>query len=375
MRGYNCHEEIEIYRTADNLRLKASGDGRPRRGSLPEDWDQPSYLLQLEEKVFRLGNIRTSSFAAARRRERPPQTGRGGFNSRQADFAGRLEKKALRARERRQLVKKIIEEYRLSVKRASALCLLARSLFYYQLRGRDDRAVRQRIKEIASVRVRYGVARIHVLLRREGFRDNFKRVRRIYREEGLNLRLRRPRRNKAAVGRSEQVRLTAPNECWSMDFVSDALFDGRRFRALTIVDNYSRECLEIEIGQSLKAEDVVRVMQRLKLLRGVVAKRIKVDNGSEFISKALDLWAFENKVALDFSRPGKPTDNAFIESFNGSFRDECLNTNWFLSLEDTKEKIGAFKEEYNHFRPHSALGNLTPIEALEKQSKARNSLF
>jgi putative transposase len=241
------------------------------------------------------------------------------------------------------LVKKIIDEYRVSVKRASALCLLARSLFYYQWRGRDDRAVRQRIKEIASVRVRYGVARIHVLLKREGFGDNFKRVRRIYREEGLNLRLRRPRRNKAAVGRSEPVKLTAPNECWSMDFVSDALFDGRRFRALTIVDNYSRECLEIEIGQSLKAEDVVRVMQRLKLLRGVVAKRIKVDNGSEFISKALDLWAFENKVALDFSRPGKPTDNAFIESFNGSFRDECLNTNWFLSLEDAKEKIKALK--------------------------------
>lgn len=157
--------------------------------------------------------------------------------------------------------------------------------------------------------------------------------------------------------------------------VSDALFDGRRFRALTIVDNYSRQCLEIEIGQSLKAEDVVRVMQRIKLVRGTVPKRIKVDNGSEFISKALDKWAFENNVALDFSRPGKPKDNAFIESFNGSFRDECLNVNWFLSLEDAREKIKAFKEEYNNFRPHSALGNLTPIEALEKQSKARNSLF
>jgi putative transposase len=225
------------------------------------------------------------------------------------------------------------------------------------------------------VGVRYGVARIHVLLRREGFGDNFKRVRRIYREEGLNLRLRRPRRNKAAGHRSEIVKLTAANQCWSMDFVSDALFDGRRFRALTLVDNYSRECLEIEVGQSLKGKDVVRVMQRMKLVNGVIPKRIKVDNGSEFISKALDRWAFENKVALDFSRPGKPTDNAFIESFNGSFRDECLNTNWFLSLEDAKEKIKAFKEEYNHFRPHSALGNLTPIEALEKQSKARNSLL
>jgi putative transposase len=225
------------------------------------------------------------------------------------------------------------------------------------------------------VRVRYGVARIHVLLRREGFGDNFKRVRRIYREEGLNLRLRRPRRNKAARHRSETIKLTAANQCWSMDFVSDALFDGRRFRALTLVDNYSRECLEIEVGTSLRGEDVVRVMERMKLTGRVLPQRIKVDNGSEFISKALDKWAYENTVALDFSRPGKPTDNAFIESFNGSFRDECLNVNWFLSLEDAKDKIKAFKEEYNHFRPHTALANLTPIEALEKQSKARNSLL
>ena len=272
-------------------------------------------------------------------------------------------------------MQKLIDEYRVSIKRAAAVCLLARSLVYYKAHGRDDRAVRQRIKEIAATRVRYGMARIHVLLRREGWCDNHKRVRRIYREEGLNLRLRRPRRNKAARHRSEQPPLTAPNECWSMDFVMDALFDGRRFRALTLVDNFSRECLEIEVGASLKGEDVVRVMKRIKLLRGIVPKRIKVDNGSEFISKALDRWAYQNKVALDFSRPGKPTDNAFIESFNGSFRDECLNVNWFLSLEDAREKIQAFKEEYNHFRPHSALGNLTPIEALDRHPKARNSLL
>jgi putative transposase len=214
-----------------------------------------------------------------------------------------------------------------------------------------------------------------VLLRREGWRDNHKRTRRIYLEEGLNLRHRRPRRSKAAAHREQHPALTSPNECWSMDFVSDALFDGRRFRALTIVDNYSRECLEIEVGQSLKGEDVVRVMERVKFTRGVVPSRIKVDNGSEFISKALDKWAYENGVALDFSRPGKPTDNAFIESFNGSFRDECLNVNWFLSLEDAREKIQAFKEEYNHFRPHSALGNLTPAEALSRHDEARKSLL
>jgi putative transposase len=155
----------------------------------------------------------------------------------------------------------------------------------------------------------------------------------------------------------------------------DALFDGRRFRALTLVDNYSRECLEIEVGASLKGEDVVRVMERMKLLKGIVPQRIKVDNGSEFISKALDFWAHENNVTLDFSRPGKQADNAFIESFNGSFRDECLNVNWFLSLEDAKEKIQTFKDEYNHFRPHSALGNLTPVEALSQHPKSPKILL
>jgi putative transposase len=273
-------------------------------------------------------------------------------------------------------VKKLIDQYRVSIRRASAVCFIARSLIYYKLQGpRDDRAIRARIKEIAATRVRYGIARIHVLLRREGWTDNHKRTRRIYLEEGLNLRHRRPRRNKAAAHREKHPQLTSANECWSMDFVADALFDGRRFRALTIVDNYSRECLEIEVGQSLKGEDVVRLMERMKLTRGDVPRRIKVDNGSEFISKALDKWAYENDVILDFSRPGKPTDNAFIESFNGSFRDECLNVNWFLSLEDAKEKIRAFKEEYNHFRPHSALGNLTPIEALERHRKSSKTLL
>ena len=273
-------------------------------------------------------------------------------------------------------MKKLIEQYRVSIRRACRVCLTARSLVYFKLQGpRDDRAIRARIKEIAETRVRYGFTRIHVLLRREGWRDNHKRTYRIYKEEGLNLRSKRPRRNKAAAHRENPPPLTSANQCWSMDFVMDALFDGRRFRALTIVDNYSRECLEIEVGQSLKGEDVVRVMERMKLVRGVVPRRIKVDNGSEFISKTLDKWAYENNIILDFSRPGKPTDNAFIESFNGSFRDECLNVNWFLSLEDAREKIQAFKEEYNHFRPHSALGNLTPIEALDRRPKSSKSLL
>jgi putative transposase len=158
-----------------------------------------------------------------------------------------------------------------------------------------------------------------------------------------------------------------------MDFVCDSLFNGRRFRALTIADNFSRECPAIEVGQSIKGEDVVAVMDRLVEERGA-PDRIQCDNGSEFISRVLDKWAYENGVTMDFSRPGKPMDNAMIESFNGSFRDECLNVNWFLSIEDAREKIELWRIEYNDFRPHSSLGDLTPRQFAE-QSESQKSNF
>ena len=158
-----------------------------------------------------------------------------------------------------------------------------------------------------------------------------------------------------------------------MDFVADELFNGQRIRALTVVDNYSRESLVIHVDHRIRGGDVVNVMESLYYLQGRSPKRIQVDNGSEFISKILDKWAYENKVVLDFSRPGKPTGNAFIESFNGSFRDECLNTNWFLSLEDAKNKIEAWRIDYNQFRPHSSLANLTPWEFCQRALNSQKS--
>ncbi len=146
-----------------------------------------------------------------------------------------------------------------------------------------------------------------------------------------------------------------------MDFVADALFDGRKLRMLTVVDCYTRECLAIDVGQSLKGEDVVNSLNRICAERGL-PKTIKTDNGSEFISKAMDRWAYERQVELDFSRPGKPTDNARVESFNGRLRQECLNTHWFLSLDDAKAKIAAWRTDYNENRPHSALGWSTPAD-------------
>jgi putative transposase len=190
---------------------------------------------------------------------------------------------------------------------------------------------------------------------------NHKRVHRLYRDEGLSLRLKRPRRHVSAAHRERQPAALQPNERWSMDFVSDALFDGRRLRALTVVDAFTREALAIEVDQGIKGEQVVTVVGRLALLRGA-PYAIQVDNGPEFVSKALDRWAYENGVTLDFSRPGKPTDNALVESFNGRLRDECLNANWFLSLADARSKIEAWRRHYNESRPHTALGWRTPQE-------------
>ena len=238
---------------------------------------------------------------------------------------------------------------------------LSRTVYVYQSRRRDSSVLCMRIKEIAATRVHYGYRRVHVLLQREGFKDNHKRVYRLYREEGLSLRLKRPKRNKSARLRQPKHQVTAINQIWSMDFVADALFDGRRLRALTVMDNYTRESLAIEVGQNLKGEDVVNTLNRIASYRGLPVT-IKVDNGSEFISKVMDKWAYERGIELDFSRPGKPTDNAKVESFNGRLRQECLNAHWFLSLEDARRKIDEWRQYYNEVRPHSALQWATPAE-------------
>jgi len=228
--------------------------------------------------------------------------------------------------------------------------------------------LRLRIKELAAARVRYGYQRIYILLCREGWKVNHKRVYRLYCEEGLHLRSKRPKRRINAAHRANCLVATRANESWSMDFVSDNLFNGRRIRSLTVVDNFSWECLGIWVDRSIRS-DVVRFMKRISWVRAI-PERVFLDNGPEFIGKALDKWAYENKVTLDFSRPGKPKDNAFIESFNGSFRDECLNLHWFLSLNDAREKIEDWRKEYNTFRPHSSLGNLTPREFVERSASA-----
>lgn len=237
-----------------------------------------------------------------------------------------------------------------------------------QLVADPQDALRMRLKELAGCRIGYGYRRLHVLLQREGWLVNHKRVYRLYREEGLGLRRKPPRHRVASVKRELRSLAEARNECWSMDFVSDQLFDGRRLRVLTIVDNHTRESLALHVGQRIRGIDVAAVLERITKQHGL-PKRIQVDNGPEFISKDLDRWAYWNHVELDFSQPGKPTDNALIEAFNSRFRQECLNEHWFMSLPYAQEKIEAWRHDYNHGRPHSALGYRSPAEFVAESKR------
>lgn len=219
--------------------------------------------------------------------------------------------------------------------------------------------LRRRLKELAECRVRYGYRRLHVLLQREGWAVNHKRVYRLYSEEGLSIRTRSPKRRRACRYRSGRAQAGGINEVWAMDFMSDRLFDDRAFRILTIVDCHTREALATAARTNLRAYQVIEELDKLARDRGKPGS-IRVDNGPEFAGRLLDQWAYLNKVELDFSRPGKPTDNAYIEAFNSRLRAECLNASWFLSMADARQRINEWRNDYNENRPHTALRNLTP---------------
>ena len=214
---------------------------------------------------------------------------------------------------------------------------------------------------------------IHVMLRREGRLVNRKRVQRLYREEGLAVRA-KARKRRSQAPRPIREALSGPNERWSMDFVSDTLSNGRQFRCLTIMDEFSRECLAIHVAHSIPATTgVIEVMERLNESTGL-PDVIITDNGSEFRSRAFDSWAYARGVKLDFIQPGKPVQNGFIESFNGTLRNECLNLHWFLSIPDAKRSIERWRADYNEVRPHSSLGFLTPEEFMGIHSPSEENL-
>jgi putative transposase len=266
----------------------------------------------------------------------------------------------MRPARKREMVDRVRTVWRVSIRRACRAVPVDRSTYHYRSKRAGQAPLVKRIREIAETRVRYGYRRIHVLLRREGWPVNAKRVCRLYREQGLQLRNKSPKRRVKAKLREDRSPATAANQIWAMDFVHDQLFDGTRFRILTIVDTFTRLSPAIDARQNFRGVDVAQTLERVSRQLGY-PKKIRLDNGPEFISKELDLWAFLHDITLDFSRPGKPTDNAFIESLNGKFRAECLNANWFLSLDEARRKCEAWRRDYNEVRPHSAIGNKVPI--------------
>ena len=252
----------------------------------------------------------------------------------------------------------------LKVRKACRLVSLWRSSFQYRSRRPDDAELRRCMREIAEKRKRFGAPRIGIMLERAGWKVNHKKVERIYAEEGLSLR-RRKRRKKFVGPRVPLSVPSKPNQHLAMDFVEDRLKSGRKIRTLTIVDTFSRECPALEVDTSLGGRRVVRVLECLVERHGA-PQAITIDNGTEFDSKAMDEWAFKRKVKLAFIRPGKPNENAYGESFNGRFRDECLNENLFETLDHARTLIEAWRIDYNEQRPHSSLENLTPKEFLER---------
>jgi putative transposase len=260
---------------------------------------------------------------------------------------------------RRAVVRWAEHAYRVSERRACRTIGVSRSVVRYRSVRPHQAMLRERVKELAAVRVRSGYRQIHVWLRREGWPVNHKRVYRLYTEEGLTLKRRRPKRHRSAAARQQPAAPVTANEMWATDFIHDTLADGRTIRVLTAIDVFTRECVALEASPTFRGSDVARILGSAGATRGL-PQRIRVDHGTEFTSKALDHWAYWNRVELDFIRPGKPTDNPFIEAFNATLRRECLSQHWFVGLEDAQTTLDRWKEDYNNTRPHSSLDNQSP---------------
>lgn len=271
---------------------------------------------------------------------------------------------------RREVVRHYQDVFEVSERRACRAMGFGLASHRYESRRDPAVELRMRLKELAEARVRSGYRRLHILLQREGWHVNHKRLYRLYCEEGLSIRTRSPKRRRACRYRSGRSEADSMNDVWATDFMSDRLFDEKPYRILTIVDCFTREALATAARTNFRAYQVIDELDRLARIRGK-PRSIRVDNGPEFAGRLLDQWAYLNKVELDFSRPGKPTDNAYIEAFNSRLRQECLNASWFLSMDDARARINNWKADYNETRPHSSLGNLTPSKFAAQMKKTR----
>lgn len=359
----------EFFGRADRADASRSGVRYSDQRGLSQARNYGSHFSSLEEEISWDGCFRASAHAPGGRREPKIKSDRGRSNARQADASRGLEKKVLTPAKRRKIVEFLLHAFNTSQRRACGLAQIDRSGHRYRSVRKDESDLKIKIRDLAEARPRYGYRRIHVLMARQGIKMNLKRLRRLYKEEGLCVKTKR-RKKISAAKRVKPEQPTAPNECWSMDFVHDQTIDGKKFRILTIVDSFSRVSPRLEARAGWTSSAVTEVLSALAKLGSKPATLI-VDNGTEFASKELDRWAFENSVKIHFIRPGKPTENAFIDSFNGRLRDECLNANTFLSLDEAKEVIENWRIEYNNWRPHRSLGNLAPAEWLEKISQKK----
>lgn len=272
---------------------------------------------------------------------------------------------------RREVVRAVQAASGISERRAVRWTGFPRSTMRYRLRREAPAALIARIRMLAAERPRWGYRWIHRLLRREGWVVNRKRVQRLYRLEGLAVRRRR-RGRRSGIPRPVRAPVHSPQERWALDFVHDTLSTGRPFRCLTVLDEFSREALAIHVAHSIPAVTVIAVLEQLRRERGLPTV-LMTDNGSEFRSRAFDAWAYSRDVRLDFIQPGKPYQNGFIESFNGTFRDDCLNLHWFPSLERARQTIATWRQDYNQVRPHSALGEHTPAAFLAAFTPERST--
>jgi putative transposase len=261
----------------------------------------------------------------------------------------------------------VIESFGLSARRSCQLIGLSRNTLRYEAQLDKDKALRDRLKGLAEQRRRSGCQLFHAMAKREGLVVNHKRTERIYKEEGLSLTIRR-RKKRASCARVAIPRAGKKNELWALDFMHDSMGSGRKLRILPIIDTHTKECHRIEVDSSIGGRRVTEVLSEVASVHGL-PENIVVDNGPEFISNAMDEWAYSREVTLHFIRPGKPVDNAFMESFNARLREECLNLNWFRSIEHARRVIEEWRVDYNETRPHSTLGFLTPKEFAQKEEE------
>ena len=359
----------QIYRAADHRDAQRAREWDVDGGGMPQAWHFGCDVLQVASQVWRDECFRRREAEGLGVGEQPIEAAFGRHDAGQCDLEGPRHKKLLTPDVKRRAVVQVMKDHDVSERRACGLASLDRTTFQYEKKRSGDEVLRERLRALANERRRFGYRRLGILLAQEGHHANHKKLYRIYAEEKLAVR-RRKGRKRALGSRRPMVLPTRPNERWSLDFVSDSLSGGRRFRILCVVDDFTREALTVMPDFSISGVRLARELDAIIAKRGK-PKTIVSDNGTEMTSHAIFAWASKNQIEWHYIAPGKPTQNAFVESFNGRLRDECLNEELFSSMADARQKLATWQTDYNQFRPHTSLGGLAPQVYARNHSKDR----